>query len=258
MRFLVAEVTAVAPVEPPEPLESLPSQRPKAPLNLALVIDASGSMAGEPIAAAKEAARLLAANLGADDRLSVVSFDSRVEVHVDGRRQDAAGRAAAAAADRPARGRIFDRPRRRLAAGLRLRGRGDGEAGGACRLRGPAQSRRGALGRPGEPRHPGARRACAACGGAARPRPPEHGGRHRRVVLRHPARGDRGERRRAAPPCHAAAGDRRARARRARRAAGDGGRELRSRGRHSHRLPCRAGRGLCAPARAPQGGRATG
>ena len=95
VRFLVAEVTAPT---PPEPVDSLQSKSSKAPLNLALVIDASGSMAGEPIAAAKEAARLLAANLGADDRLSVVSFDSRVEVHVDGRRQDAAGRAAAAAA----------------------------------------------------------------------------------------------------------------------------------------------------------------
>ncbi len=40
----------------------------------------------------------MAGALGADDRLSVVSFDSQVRVHVDGRRQDAGGRAAAEAA----------------------------------------------------------------------------------------------------------------------------------------------------------------
>ena len=89
VRFLVVEVTA--------PTLDAPAA-PKAPLNLALVVDASGSMEGPPIAAAKEAARRVAGALGADDRLSVVSFDSRVRVHVDGERQDAGGRAAAEAA----------------------------------------------------------------------------------------------------------------------------------------------------------------
>ncbi|MEO8197381.1 MAG: VWA domain-containing protein [Thermoanaerobaculia bacterium] len=91
VRFLVVELEA------PEAQQKLKSPSP-APLNLGLVIDASGSMHGMPIEAAKEAARLLAANLGPDDALSIVSFDTHVQVHVDGLRQDPAGRAVAALA----------------------------------------------------------------------------------------------------------------------------------------------------------------
>jgi Ca-activated chloride channel family protein len=87
VRFLVAEVTA--------PTVRKSADAVRVPLNLALVIDASGSMSGDPIAAAKEAARLVVASLGADDRLSVVAFDSYVKLLVDGRIQDAAGKAAA-------------------------------------------------------------------------------------------------------------------------------------------------------------------
>ena len=89
VRFLVAEVKA------PIVESFLAPMPPKAPLNLALVIDASGSMAGQPIEAAKEAARRVAQSLGATDMLSVVSFDTEVTVHIEGRRQDAAGKAAA-------------------------------------------------------------------------------------------------------------------------------------------------------------------
>ncbi len=90
VRYLVVEVTA--------PTVESSMKAPKAPLNLALVIDASGSMSGGPMDAAKEAARRVAENLGATDTLSVISFDTEVTVHIEGRRQDAAGQAAATAA----------------------------------------------------------------------------------------------------------------------------------------------------------------
>ncbi len=51
----------------------------RAPINVALVLDRSGSMNGAPLEAAKEAARRFASFLSAEDRLSVVTFDSVVE-----------------------------------------------------------------------------------------------------------------------------------------------------------------------------------
>jgi Ca-activated chloride channel family protein len=53
-----------------------PVERP--PINVALVLDRSGSMAGEPLSAAKEAALRFAHHLSAADRLSVVLFDDNV------------------------------------------------------------------------------------------------------------------------------------------------------------------------------------
>jgi Ca-activated chloride channel family protein len=62
-------------------LVSLAGDRPvrRAPINLALVLDRSGSMDGPPLAAAKEAATRFARHLGAGDRLAVIAFDDTVE-----------------------------------------------------------------------------------------------------------------------------------------------------------------------------------
>lgn len=66
-------------VLPPAP-PATPTTRPA--LNLALVIDRSGSMAGDPLSQARKAARFLARELSAADRLAVVSFDHNVRVLV--------------------------------------------------------------------------------------------------------------------------------------------------------------------------------
>lgn len=62
------------------------------PLNIALAIDASGSMTGDKLEAAKSAALELADSMTAEDILSVVSFETDVRVRVDGRRLTPANR----------------------------------------------------------------------------------------------------------------------------------------------------------------------
>jgi Ca-activated chloride channel family protein len=74
-RNLLIEVEA-----PPKP-ESL---APRPPINLALVIDRSGSMGGERIDAARLAASGIAEALSDKDRLSLVVFDEEVEALLDG------------------------------------------------------------------------------------------------------------------------------------------------------------------------------
>lgn len=69
-------ITVEAPSLPAEPL------RPRPPLNLALVIDRSGSMSGEKLSYARKAARFLANELTARDRLAIVTFDDEVNVLV--------------------------------------------------------------------------------------------------------------------------------------------------------------------------------
>lgn len=64
----------------------------EAPLNLVLVLDRSGSMAGRKIADLRQAARLTLDRLGPDDLVSIVVFDDTVDVLVAAR--PAADRAA--------------------------------------------------------------------------------------------------------------------------------------------------------------------
>ena len=74
------------------PTPTTDSKPERAPLDLALVIDRSGSMSGAPLAAAREAARGVAAGLRPADTLSVVVFDNRVDVLFEGLTMDRAGK----------------------------------------------------------------------------------------------------------------------------------------------------------------------
>ena len=70
-------ITVAAP-----PLETELLARPRPPLNLALVIDRSGSMSGSKLSYARKAARFLASELTERDRLAIVTFDEEVNVLV--------------------------------------------------------------------------------------------------------------------------------------------------------------------------------
>ncbi len=63
--------------------EATTSDRP--PLNLAVVIDRSGSMRGGRLAHAKQAAHSLVKRLSEKDRLAIVAYGSEVTVHADSR-----------------------------------------------------------------------------------------------------------------------------------------------------------------------------
>lgn len=84
---LIARITP-----PPVAAPALP------PLDLGLVIDASGSMNGAPLAAARQAVASLTDELPATTRLTVVSFAEDVVVHADAVPLDSAGRGAVRAA----------------------------------------------------------------------------------------------------------------------------------------------------------------
>lgn len=65
-------------VAPEQPAHTTPTTR--APLDLVLVIDRSGSMSGAPLKAALEAASRIIRGLRDDDRVAVVTFDSQVDI----------------------------------------------------------------------------------------------------------------------------------------------------------------------------------
>ncbi|MCU0499192.1 MAG: VWA domain-containing protein [Anaerolineae bacterium] len=67
--YLMAHLTA----------DSSPKDRQRRPLNISLVIDRSGSMAGEKIEYTRQAAQLLVQNLSIHDTLSIVLYNDQVE-----------------------------------------------------------------------------------------------------------------------------------------------------------------------------------
>ncbi|PSB37002.1 vWA domain-containing protein [Aphanothece minutissima] len=66
----------------PPPAAAAATRRERPPLNLALVIDRSGSMGGTKLSYARKAARFLAGELTGRDRLAIVSFDDKVQIVV--------------------------------------------------------------------------------------------------------------------------------------------------------------------------------
>ncbi len=70
-----ALVRIIAP-EKPADLQATP----RSPLDIALVIDRSGSMEGKPLETAKECAIRIVSGLRPEDRIAIVSFDSQVTV----------------------------------------------------------------------------------------------------------------------------------------------------------------------------------
>lgn len=80
-----------------------PAARPRRPFNIALVLDRSGSMGGAKIQHTRAAAEHFISQLKREDRISIVSYDDRIEVHcagLPGHRKDQLRRALAAIAPR--------------------------------------------------------------------------------------------------------------------------------------------------------------
>jgi Ca-activated chloride channel family protein len=62
--------------------DGMPERGPRTPVNAVLIIDRSGSMAGEKIARARDAARALIAELDGEDRIAIVDFASDARILV--------------------------------------------------------------------------------------------------------------------------------------------------------------------------------
>jgi Ca-activated chloride channel family protein len=86
-RGLLIEVTAGKADKEP--------RKDRPPLNLALVIDRSGSMSGKRLEAARNAAIGICQSLRKHDRLSIVAYDHEILVLLDGVKQNKRGRAEA-------------------------------------------------------------------------------------------------------------------------------------------------------------------
>ncbi len=67
-------------VSPAQPVTENSESAQRAPLDLALVIDRSGSMSGDPLKAALESSVRIIQGLRSDDRIAVVTFDDHVQV----------------------------------------------------------------------------------------------------------------------------------------------------------------------------------
>ncbi len=78
-------------IAPPKPEQS----KEQSPINLALVIDRSGSMSGSRLEAARRAATGIVDALSERDQLSLITFDNNVNIVLSGRAMDAAGRSEA-------------------------------------------------------------------------------------------------------------------------------------------------------------------
>ncbi|MEN9653087.1 MAG: hypothetical protein RL303_807, partial [Verrucomicrobiota bacterium] len=68
-------VRLVAPARPADAVET-----PRAPLDLSLVIDRSGSMSGGPLEAAIESASRIVRGLRPEDRVAIIAFDDHIDV----------------------------------------------------------------------------------------------------------------------------------------------------------------------------------
>ena len=115
-RFLLVDV--VAPTVAPDP------SRRRPPVNLAFVLDRSGSMGGQnKIGLAKQAVVEAIHRLEAEDRFAVVTYDDQLEVVVPSSVASTAERARAADRLRTVDARGSTEPPRRLADRLRAGGR---------------------------------------------------------------------------------------------------------------------------------------